>query len=58
MSELALLGGGGVTVGVVSLADAGMAFPADLAGLATVGVTDSADVVSSPESDGDVVMWG
>ena len=42
----------------MSLAHARMVFPADLAGLATVGVTNSADVVSSPESDGDIVMWG
>ena len=49
---------GMVTIGVADLADAGMAFAADLAGLATVGVTDLADVVCSPDSGGDIVMWG
>ena len=28
-----------------------------IAGMATVGVTDLADVVSSQESGGDIVMW-
>ena len=45
---------GVATVVVAPLADAGMAFPSDLAGLAT----DLADVGCSPESGGDIVMWG
>ena len=45
------------TVGVSGLANAGMAFPVDLVGLTTMGVTDVTDVVRSPESGSDVVMW-
>ena len=43
---------------MASLADAEMAFPTDLTGLATVGVTEMANVVHSPNSSGDVVIWG
>ena len=54
----AVAGAGMVIVCVADLADAGMAFPADLSGAVTVGVTDLAIARAAPLADISIDLGG